>query len=179
MNKIRVCGGKHRGRKIDGVDWEGTRPITDRIKENVFNLLGQQCSGTVLDLFAGSGAIGIEALSRGADFCWFNELNNEPKKVLFNNLAIFDFEYQISSYDAYNQLSNISKTFDYIFLDPPFPIDKNELLLNEINKMKLLNESGRIILRIPTEKNISDDIPYKIIKEKVYGASRVYILEVK
>lgn len=177
MIKMRICGGLYRGKKINGIEWTGTRPITDRIKENVFNLLGQHCHGSVLDLFAGTGSIGLEALSRGAEFCNFNELNKEPQKVLKSNVEMFDVKYEVTSLDAYDQLHLLNHTFDFIFLDPPFPIDRNEELLDKIFKMKLLNESGKIILRIDSKKNIKDSIPFKITKEKVYGASRVYILE--
>lgn len=179
MIKMRICGGQWRGRKIEGVEWEGTRPITDMIKENIFNLLGQTVYGDVLDLFAGSGSIGLEALSRGADYCHFNELNNNPLNILKRNIAIFDAETNVTKSDGFLLIKSLNRTFDFIFLDPPFPILRNEELLNEIFKMKLLNEGGKIILRISSNNKLSDDIPFSIWKEKKYGASLVYILEAK
>ena len=123
MSKLRVISGTARGRRLKTVPGDTTRPITDRVKESLFNILGPDIQGAaVLDLFAGTGAVGIEALSRGADFVRFVDRNRLPVKIVHENLKITGLsdKAQIMHMDAFAVLKGeIDKQFDYIYIAPP------------------------------------------------------------
>jgi 16S rRNA (guanine(966)-N(2))-methyltransferase RsmD len=123
MRTLRVISGVARGRHLKMVPGETTRPITDRVKESLFNILGPDVQQAVfLDLFAGTGAVGIEALSRGADFVRFVDRNRLPIRTVRENLRISGLEdkAQINQMDAFALLeAEIDKRFDYVFIAPP------------------------------------------------------------
>ena len=123
MSGIRVIGGTARGRKLHLVPGDSTRPITDRVKESLFNIIGPDIRGTTfLDLFAGTGSVGIEALSRGADFVRFVDLNRQAIQTIRRNLRQTQFKYQaeVLRLDAFTLLNGPpDRTFDYIYIAPP------------------------------------------------------------
>jgi 16S rRNA (guanine966-N2)-methyltransferase len=123
MTGLRVIGGKARGRKLHAVPGDTTRPVTDQVKEACFNIIGGDVvNATFLDLFAGTGSMGIEALSRGAAFCRFVDLNRLPIETVRANLAIcgFDPNADVIRLDAFSLLErNPDRTFDYIYIAPP------------------------------------------------------------
>src|SRR4030042_3495437 len=95
MNEMRIIGGKARGRRIRSVSGETTRPITDKVKEALFNIIGPDIQGaSVLDLFAGTGSVGIEALRRGAKYVRFVDLNWQPIATIRANLKNTDLQYE-------------------------------------------------------------------------------------
>jgi 16S rRNA (guanine(966)-N(2))-methyltransferase RsmD len=122
---IRVIGGKAKGRKLKMVPGSGTRPIIDRVKENLFNILGDQVRGSRwLDLFAGTGSVGIEALSRGAAFCLFLDIDSRAIRIIYENLAITGLEEsaQVSRKDAFALLKRQptrDEGFEFIYVAPP------------------------------------------------------------
>lgn len=120
---LRVIAGKAKGRKLKTVDGDTTRPITDRAKESLFNILGVDViDSTWWDLFAGTGAVGIEALSHGAAFVRFSDLNRAPIETIRYNVAHCQFEAQseIRRADAFAYLiAQPDKTFEYIYIAPP------------------------------------------------------------
>ena len=120
---MRVVSGTARGCKLQPVPGMNTRPTTDRVKENVFNLIQDHVRGArVLDLFAGSGQLGIEALSRGAASCTFLDASPEAVRVVTANCraAHVQDRARISCGDALNYLCTAREPFDLVFLDPPF-----------------------------------------------------------
>lgn len=123
MGKLRVIAGTARGRRLKTVPGNTTRPITDRVKESLFNILGPDIQGTeFLDLFAGTGAVGIEALSRGADFVRFIDRHRLPIKIVRENLAATGFtdKAQVLHMDAFAALKDqYDRKFDYIYIAPP------------------------------------------------------------
>jgi 16S rRNA (guanine966-N2)-methyltransferase len=123
MSELRVIGGKARGRKLRSVPGDTTRPITDKVKEALFNIIGSDIQGaSFLDLFAGSGSVGIEALSRGAKGVWLVELNRQPITIIRENLQSTGLEEGASVIhgDAYKVLErSITTTFDYVYIAPP------------------------------------------------------------
>jgi 16S rRNA (guanine(966)-N(2))-methyltransferase RsmD len=123
MSTLRVISGSARGRRLKTVPGDTTRPITDRVKESLFNILGADVKGAViLDLFAGTGAVGIEALSRGADFVRFVDRNRLPIKIVRENLKITGLgdEAQVLQMDAFAVLKGeIDRKFDYVYIAPP------------------------------------------------------------
>jgi len=123
MTGLRVIGGKARGRKLKSVPGETTRPVTDQVKEACFNIIGADIQGaTFLDLFAGTGSIGIEALSRGAAFVRFVDLNRLPLETVRYNLAHTDLKSgaQVLRADAFALLERPpDQTFEYVYIAPP------------------------------------------------------------
>lgn len=148
---MRVISGSARGLKLKSPDGLKTRPTADRIKESLFNIIAPyiyDCS--FLDLFSGSGAIGIEALSRGAKDATFVDSDINSINTIKSNITLSKFEekstvYNLDALDAINKLHINNKKFDIIFLDPPY--DKGLLLpaLKKIEQANLLKEDGFII----------------------------------
>ena len=120
---LRVIAGKYKGRKLKTVDGDTTRPITDRAKESLFNILGSDViDSNWWDLFSGTGAVGIEALSRGAAFVRFSDLNRAPIETIQANVKHCQLESQseIRRADAFAFLgSNPDRQFEYIYIAPP------------------------------------------------------------
>ena len=123
MPGIRVIAGLAKGRRLKLVPGNSTRPIMDRVKENVFNIIGGGIQSSVfLDLFGGTGSVGIEALSRGASFVRFTDLNRTPVEVIKENLKHCQFESQaeVRRADAFAYLAaEPDRTFEYIYIAPP------------------------------------------------------------
>lgn len=119
----RVIAGSAKGRRLQLVPGDSTRPITDKVKESLFNIIGQAVHGaSFLDLFGGTGAVGIEALSRGADYALFTELNRNALKTIQQNLNAtqLDKRAEARMADAFALLSNPPpKHFDFIYIAPP------------------------------------------------------------
>ena len=123
MGTLRVISGSAKGIRLKTVPGDSTRPITDRVKESLFNILGADIEGLkILDMFAGTGAVGIEALSRGAEFVTFIEINYQAIKVIKQNLAVtrLDEFAEVVKRDAFEYLKgDISCEFDFIYIAPP------------------------------------------------------------
>ncbi len=143
---MRIISGKYRGLKLLEFDTEGIRPTADRVKESLFNILFNKTAGAkVLDLFCGSGNLGIECLSRGAEVVYFNDKSPESCALLKKNLAkLKDGNFKAFNLDfaaCLNALSGKEK-FDLIFLDPPYKLEAGREALEIIAKCGLLKEGG-------------------------------------
>ncbi|MDO5649264.1 MAG: 16S rRNA (guanine(966)-N(2))-methyltransferase RsmD [Gallicola sp.] len=180
---MRVISGEKKGRKLFSPS-ESTRPTEDRVKEALFNILTEIEEGAaVLDLFAGSGGVGIEFLSRGAGCAVFSEYNRENIHGIKKNLDHVGYEEKgiIYSGDFKRNLYQISQSmnssFDYIFIDPPY--DRKDYYfeaLEGIHNLSLLKKDGIIILESREELNLDLDF-FECIKEKKYGKRiRLYFL---
>ena len=174
---MRVISGKKKGLKLLSPLDNKVRPTTDKIKESIFNILFDiDEDSLVLDLFCGSGAIGIEFLSRGAKMVYFCDISEQSVNITnceFNDKSIIinkDFM------NCLNYFYNINLKFDYIFLDPPYKFEYIEETLEFIYNKNILNTDGIII--IETDKDISIE-NFSIIKEKKYSKIRVLFLERK
>jgi 16S rRNA (guanine(966)-N(2))-methyltransferase RsmD len=181
----RVIAGTARGRRLKPVPGDTTRPITDRVKEALFNILsGDVTDSTWWDLFGGTGAVGIEALSRGAAFARFSELNRVSADVIKENLKMLGFENQaeVRRGDAFSFLSaNADKKFDYIYIAPPqykeMWIKALEIIDNNIN---WLSADSCVIAQI-------DPVEYKPIElnnlqeyeKRKYGSTLLIFYERK
>ena len=123
MSTLRVIAGSARGRRLKSVPGDTTRPITDRVKESLFNILGVDIQkAALLDLFAGTGAVGIEALSRGAQFVRFIDRNRLPVKTVRENLALTGLvaQAEVLQMDAFAALqADADRQFDYVYIAPP------------------------------------------------------------
>ncbi len=155
---MRVISGKARGKKLISLEGLNTRPTLDRVKEALFNIIQFNVENkNILDLFAGSGALGIEALSRGAKTATFCDNSYDAIKVIKSNIEntknednsiVINKDYSL----ALNSLSKQNKKFDIIFLDPPYKTDFGIKSLETIIKLNMLAEDGTIILETDDEK---------------------------
>ena len=180
---MRIIGGRARATKLDSTDDIHTRPTLDRIKENIFNLINIGYEDiVVLDLFAGSGALGIEALSRGAKFCYFCDNNRNAIKTIRQNLIKTRFidNSLVFNSDYTDCLNKIKAKLDLIFLDPPYESDLIYKSLIQISKLNILNKNTEIILETDDPVRIKNELDqikgYKIIKEKNYGRVSIIII---
>lgn len=153
MSQPRIIAGKARGIRLQDVPGNTTRPITDRVKEALFNILGTDVIGSnFLDLFGGTGSVGIESLSRGAKKCVFLEISSQAVTTIKNNLKatrLGDFA-QVLMVDAFRYLEKQPvEKFEYIFIAPPQykSMWKKALLLVDHNQ-DLLTEDGWVIVQI-------------------------------
>ncbi|MGN0818222.1 MAG: 16S rRNA (guanine(966)-N(2))-methyltransferase RsmD [Candidatus Coproplasma sp.] len=142
---MRIISGKYRGLNLVQFKGEEIRPTADRVKESLFNIIyGKIAGAVVLDLFCGSGNLGIECLSRGAAEVNFNDVSASSLTVLKKNLAKLKGEdsYFITAGDYLNFLQSSRKKFDLIFIDPPYAAEFGYPALKEISSRKLLNSGG-------------------------------------
>ena len=176
---MKVISGLYRGRNIEGYELLGTRPTQDRIKENIFNIIGSDIVGkVVLDLFAGTGSLGIEAASRGAKYIYFNDSNKESINVINNNINKIGIENCTVIYNDYkNTIKNLDKKMDIILLDPPYDSNYIGISIKLINKYDLLNTNGLIICETDDLDKVKYNEEYSCIKNKKYGDKFIVILK--
>ena len=178
---MKIISGKYKGRVLEGFDIAGTRPTMDRVKESLFAMIQSYLEdATVLDLFAGSGNLGIEALSEGAKEIYLVDKNKKACQVIKRNVNkigieasdIFCGDYK----SALKKYQEQSIKFDIIFLDPPYQTDLVKKSIEIIEKYELLSKNGIIV----AESNTLDKIIYsdklEIVKSKKYGDKVVAIL---
>lgn len=173
---MRVISGKYKGKVLLGFDVLGTRPTMDRVKESLFAIIQNNIKGSVcLDLFAGSGSLGIEALSNGSKECYFVEKNNEIYELLKKNLVSVENNILIKCdyMDALNNFIKEGKKFDIIFLDPPYKMCLINGILDFIYDNDLLNENGIIVCEYENEKVYSGK--FEESRTKKYGSKNITI----
>jgi 16S rRNA (guanine(966)-N(2))-methyltransferase RsmD len=155
INCMRIISGKARGTKLNTLEGLDTRPTLDRIKESLFNIIQDKIyDSEVLDLFAGSGALGLETLSRGAKKAFFCDNSRKAVKIIEDNITKTHFENNaiVINKDFYSALESIKDfKFDIIFLDPPYKTDYDIKALKYIIENKMLNDDGIIILETDRE----------------------------
>lgn len=156
---MRVITGTARGTNLKAPPGLATRPTADKVKQALFNIIQYDISGDVLDLFAGSGQLGIEALSRGARHCVFVDQSPEAIRVIRDNLekTKLSDRAQIVRSDALSYLSRCKKSFRLIFLDPPYAEKSLENAIKRISEIDILGESGIIITERPVGKDLVGD----------------------
>ncbi len=147
---MRIIGGKFKGRALAEFKGTDVRPTSDRAKESLFNILAFSVrEARVLDLFSGSGALGLECLSRGAKEVVFNDLARDSVNILKKNLAAIKIpvgeEVKIFNYDYSACLERLVGAFDLIFIDPPYKLDYGVPAMEKIVKRGLLSEDGIIV----------------------------------
>lgn len=147
---MRIIAGKFKGKKLGEFEIDGTRPTTDLVREAMFDKIGFNIvDATFLDLFAGTGACGIEALSRGAKFCYFVDMAQEAIKLVTKNVKSISVEnYEIIKNDYQSALGLFAKNstmFDIVFLDPPYKSNFAEDAIKIIFDKELLAPNGLIV----------------------------------
>jgi len=176
-----ITGGSCRGRKINTVKSREVRPTSSKIRESIFNMIYSSIADSVmLDLFAGSGIMGLEALSRGAKKVYFIEKSSKVFKLLKENLNYFDFDYEVKLSDALIALNSFNGIkFDIIFIDPPYASGLIEPVLTKIKNNELLSKEGIAVIEHSSDLQISDlviELGFKILKEKKYGDTSITII---
>ena len=177
---MRIISGKYKSRVIKAPKGQNTRPTSDRVKESIFNILQDKViTANCLDLFAGSGNLGIEALSRQANFCVFVDHDKNAIQVIRENINQLELNKQskILFLDYKVALKKIDLVFDLIFLDPPYRYEIIFDILKIINERKLLHEKGIVIYESNHENQIKEEQIFDFkVKKYQYGDTIVNIL---
>ena len=176
---MRVITGSARGRRLGELKGQETRPTAGKVKEGVFSALQFDIEGRrALDLFAGTGQMGIEALSRGAASCVFVDRRRDAAQLVRDNLAVCGLSdrAQVVCGDAMGYLAALRTRFDLIFLDPPYADDVLERAIAHIARFDILAPHGIIVAECPAEKPLPAlSAPYRIRREYRYGKIKVTV----
>jgi 16S rRNA (guanine966-N2)-methyltransferase len=170
---MRVVAGEFKGRRLRMPRGAPTRPTADRVREALFSMLGDVEGARVLDLYAGSGALGIEALSRGAAAAVFVERDARAAETIQANLEAVGAEGEVSRVDALAFLKRPMSPFDLVFCDPPY--DSGPRIARPLAQRlpALLSENARIVTE--SDKRNPLELPFPLIRERIYGDTRIAI----
>ena len=178
---MRIVAGKYRHRNIIYPDDAAhTRPTKDRVREAIFSAIGDITGARVLDLYAGSGAMGIEALSRGASHATFVDISPiaiKTVKANLDSLKVSNDEYEIiknKDINALEYLKQKGNKFDLIILDPPYEEGQYELIINQMKELDLISENAILVLEANRLVKL-ENIEYSRNKEYHYGEIMVFI----
>jgi 16S rRNA (guanine966-N2)-methyltransferase len=181
---MRVISGSARGRALKAVPGTSTRPTTDKVKEAVFSMIGPYFDGgRVLDLFAGTGGLGIEALSRGADHAIFIDVEKKSIDTVLHNLEVSGFREKAEVYrnDAGRALKLLAKRglqFDLVFLDPPYKMKVIQQLITAMEDQALLRPSVLIIVEHDVDDVLAETVGSLELKRRAhYGDTAITIYE--
>lgn len=174
---MRVIAGEAKGHKLKGTARKTTRAITDRIKESIFGILGDISGKRVLDLFAGTGSLGIETISRGAREVIFVDRDRKCVKLIRKNLSSMNSPATVYTDTVRNRLKRLGKSsekFDLIFVDPPFSSSAEANLLTQtlkdIEKFKLVSAEGLVIARHHNKQEMPEKVDeLHLSRRKKYG----------
>ncbi|MFD1168446.1 16S rRNA (guanine(966)-N(2))-methyltransferase RsmD [Oceanobacillus caeni] len=178
MYNMRVVAGNYKGRQLKAVPGKSTRPTTDKVKEAVFQILGPFFDGgSVLDLFAGSGSLGIEALSRGMTKGIFVDKHPKAIHTIKENIKLLKLDDMVEIYrtDAFRALKAAAKrelVFDLVLLDPPYGKMDYVKLINQLLEYNLINDNGIIYCEHEWNEDFSDiDSSLEMIKQDNFGGT--------
>ena len=174
---MRVITGTARGRRLKSLEGLDTRPTADRVKEGIFNIIQFDLEGRrVLDLFAGTGQMGIEALSRGAASAVFVEQRRDAATIVRDNLKTtqLDSRARVVCGDAMAYLASAKEKFDIIFIDPPYADKLWDSALSAISRFDILSNHGIIVCESPMEQEMPElQAPYYLHRTYRYGRIKV------
>jgi 16S rRNA (guanine(966)-N(2))-methyltransferase RsmD len=181
---LRIIAGYAKGRKLKSPENQDIRPTSDRVKEAIFSMIAFYIPGKiVLDLFAGTGNLGLEALSRGAKFSVFVDNNREALKLVNQNIKLLGYKDKTSVVfsDALKALDLFRKRnekFDIVFIDPPYRQSLYGEIIQSIAENDIIDRSGILIIEHPADIKLKDEYEgLKKIKEKKYGNTSITILK--
>lgn len=181
---MRIIAGYAKGRKLKSPENQDIRPTSDRVKEAIFSMIAFYIPGKiVLDLFAGTGNLGLEALSRGAKFSVFVDNNREALKLVNQNIKLLGYKDKTSVVfsDALKALDLFRKRnekFDIVFIDPPYRQSLYGEIIQSIAENDIIDRSGILIIEHPADIKLKDEYEgLKKIKEKKYGNTSITILK--
>ncbi|MGJ9381296.1 16S rRNA (guanine(966)-N(2))-methyltransferase RsmD [Salipaludibacillus sp. CF4.18] len=183
-NIMRVISGNRKGLKLKSVPGQSTRPTSDKVKESIFNMIGPYFDGGImLDLYAGSGAIGLESLSRGMEKAIFVDRDKKAIETIYRNIeqAKAEKESEVFRAEAKRALKAIHKNnrkFDFIFLDPPYAKEQLHMDLAFIDTNNLVQVNGFIVIehsvQVVMEENL---VSFKKVKDEKYGDTNITIFQ--
>ncbi len=181
---MRIIAGRFKGRKLASIKGDNIRPTADKIREALFNIIGSEIIGrTVLDIFAGTGAMGLEALSRGAELAVFIDNNIEAIHSINKNIAICGAEKEslvLKKDCSRKMILKESLLFDLVFADPPYKINNMSSILNNLKKSVLLADNASILFEHSADYDFSENIENMIRYDKrKYGRAAVSFFEYK
>ncbi len=181
---MRIIAGEWKSKRLLSPKTEKTRPTLDRVKEAIFSIISKSIpEATVLDLFSGTGNLGIEALSRGSKFCYFNDIDNNALKTIFSNIKLTNYEeYAKISKKEYEKcikgLENEKVSIDVVLLDPPFGAKVEKKCLELLSKSSIIHKDTKIVLETDKDTLFAEDIAgLELITKKIYGRImiRIYV----
>jgi len=179
---MRVIAGKWKGRRLKSVKGMQTRPTADKVKEAIFSILADKVrDARVLDLFAGTGNLSIEALSRGAAYAVLVEKSHCAGKTIQENLLILGANEQsrlikMDSFTFLNQ--NLDEKYDLIFVDPPYHQEFVSKVISHLRHYPRLNSNGVIIVETAADEQIGEDLtPFEIVIAREYGDTKLWFLQ--
>lgn len=179
---MKIISGKYKGRNLLGFDIDGTRPTMDRVKESLFAIIQNYLDNSIiLDLFSGSGNLGIEALSEGASYAYLVDFNHKAIDVIkknintinIDNVDVLNMDYK----QALKYLKDNNIRLDIIFLDPPYKTNYIEKSIELIDEYDLVSNDGIIVCESDSLDKIIYSNKYKSIKEKRYGDKYIVLLQ--
>jgi 16S rRNA (guanine966-N2)-methyltransferase len=170
---VRVVAGEFRGRRLVAPRGVRTRPTADRVREALFSMLGDVTGTRVLDLYAGSGALGIEALSRGAESAEFVERDPRAAAVIQRNLASLGLDQPVHHQDVLRFLGRTKGMFDLVFCDPPYDSASRVAGTLAERLPALTPETARIVTE--SDKRMPLELPFPLLTERTYGDTRIAI----
>jgi len=181
---MRVIAGEHKGRRLKAVPGKGTRPTTDKVKESIFNMIGPYFDGGwALDLYAGTGGLGIEALSRGAERAVFVERDAKAFAAVKQNISMCRLEqsaelYRMEADRAIRTLASRKQPFDLVFLDPPYAHQKIAEEIRLLQELGLLADGAWIVAEHDVEIELPDEIG-RCVKDRSakYGDTAVSLYD--
>jgi len=180
---MRVISGRAKGTGLFSPQGKSVRPTSDYVKENLFNMIGDEVRGArFLDGFAGSGAVGIEALSRGASFAVFVDSSQKAIDLVKRNLekTRLGGDARVIKGEIHSVVKKFDEErFDIIFLDPPYFEDYALGVLDAVMEAGILDEHGQIIIEAGADTHTPHHPALEVFKEKVYGNSKLVFLEGK
>ena len=180
---MRVIAGEFRSRQLKSVDSKLTRPTTDKNKENMFNIIGPYFDGGVcLDLFAGSGGLGIEALSRGMDCLYSVDKQYKAFNVIRENFKLLKIEdrakvYKMDYTKALEEFKNEKLSFDLVILDPPYRLKINESIIQYLQNNNMLNDDCIIVCEDLNEEVFEIHKPFVLKRQISYGITTLQVLK--
>jgi 16S rRNA (guanine966-N2)-methyltransferase len=171
---VRIIAGSRRGHGIVAPKGEATRPTADRVRESAFNLIGPVEGASVLDLFAGSGAMGLEALSRGAASCVFVESSREACRVIDANLEKLRLHGTVLCQDALRALASDRRTYDLVLCDPPYGYEDAGRLAPHL--VRVLTPGGLLVYETAVRDEPEVE-PLVVRTSRRYGSARLTLFE--
>ncbi|MBI1359506.1 MAG: 16S rRNA (guanine(966)-N(2))-methyltransferase RsmD [Alphaproteobacteria bacterium] len=184
---MRIVGGKFRGRAIRTPEGKTTRPTSDRTRESIFNVLAHADwapsleGARVIDAFAGSGALGFEAISRGAAFCLFVETESSARGCIRDNIETFQLFgctriHRRSAVDLGPKPAGVGAPFDVVFMDPPYAYNLVPPALEQLVRGAWITADALVIAETGAEEPAPETAGWTVLDERIYGAARVRFL---
>lgn len=180
---MRIISGSLKGRKLSGYDIPGTRPTMDKVKESMFAMIQDRIRDQItLDLFAGTGSLGLEAISNGAKHCYFVDRNFKCTQIIAKDIQTFGIQDKatvltMNWQKALSFFKEKNIQFDLVFLDPPYKDFVIGDVLKTLKEKDLLNGQATLVCEMETNYEQMDDEAFLLLKSRQYGPKTVLIYE--